>query len=143
MRDRNSDRRANHYRYPDIAGLEVLPAIPYAQTAQIYKDYLVSLNINTVENSSTMFSRRLVEIIACGGIAVTNPSLAVDAIFKDYCHVVKDASEASELFDRLHRDGPSQKDLEQARAGAEYVARHHTWRHRLEQISSITGVNLL
>lgn len=143
VRDRNSDRKAEHYRYPDIAGLEVLPAIPHAQTAQMYKDYLVSLNINTVENSATMFSRRLVEVIACGGIAVTNPSRAVDAIFKDYCHVVREASEARELFDRLHRDGPSAIDLEQARAGAEYVARHHTWKHRLEQISSVTGIDLL
>lgn len=137
--DRNSDRKAAHYRYPPLPGLEVLPAVSHADTARIYRDYLVSLNVNTVEDSPTMFSRRLVEILGCGGIAVTNPSPAVDAMFRDYCHVVHDADEARELFARL-RHGPSRDDLERARAGAEYVLQHHTWAHRLEQIRQVVGL---
>ncbi|HDL6320817.1 TPA: glycosyltransferase family 1 protein, partial [Mannheimia haemolytica] len=69
--DRNSDRKSENYRYPKNSfNLNVQPAVSYTETANIYRDYLVSLNINTVEDSPTMFSRRVVEILACGGILV-------------------------------------------------------------------------
>ena len=86
-----------------------------------------------------MYSRRLVEILACGGIAVTNPSPAVDRYFKDYCHVVHDAVEATELFARL-KHGPSADDLARAQAGARYVLAQHTWAHRLDEIARVVGL---
>ncbi|MGR3808553.1 CgeB family protein [Pasteurella testudinis] len=134
--DRNSNRKSDNYRYPTLAGMQVEPAVAYPQTAQIYKDYLVSLNVNTVTDSPTMFSRRLVEILACGGIAVTNPSESIDRMFADYCHIVKSHEEMLELFAHL-KHGPSADDLERARAGAEYVAQNHTWKHRLEEIAKV------
>lgn len=137
--DRNSSRKSPHYRYPVLQGMKAKPSVKYSDTAQIYKDYLVSLNVNTVEDSQTMFSRRLVEIIACGGIAVTNPSPAVERYFKEYCHVVQNEEEAAVLFERL-KNGPSKEDLERARAGAEYVAREHRWTHRLQEIRDVIGL---
>lgn len=137
--DRNSDRKSPNYRFPSAPGLAVLPALPHDRTAQIYKDYLVSLNVNTIEDSATMYSRRLVEILACGGIAVTNPSPAVDRYFKDFCHVVHDANEATELFARL-KHGPSADDLARAEAGARYVLAEHTWAHRLDEIARVVGL---
>ena len=86
-----------------------------------------------------MYSRRLVEILACGGIAVTNPSPAVDRYFKDYCHVVHNADEATELFARL-KQGPSADDLARAEAGARYVLSQHTWAHRLDEIVRVLGL---
>lgn len=136
--DRNSGRKAPHYRFPALDDLEVQHAVRHEQTAQVYRDYVVSLNVNTVEDSPTMFSRRLVEILGCGGIAVTTPARSVDAMFSDFCHVVRSGDEARELFARL-RGGPSSRDLERARAGAEYVAKHHTWPHRLRQIAEVLG----
>lgn len=138
--DRNSGRKARQYRYPPFSGMSVRPAVPHERTAQLYKDYLVSLNVNTVADSPTMYSRRLVEILACGGIAVTSPAVSVDRMFKDYCHVVSDQAQAEDLFGRLRRDGPSASDLERARAGAEYVAREHTWAKRMEQVAGVVGL---
>lgn len=137
--DRNSSRKSPVYRYPKLPRMEARPSVKYADTAQIYKDYLVSLNVNTVEDSPTMFSRRLVEIIACGGIAVTNPSPAVERYFREYCHVVQNEEEAAALFERL-KNGPSKEDLERARAGAEYVEREHRWTHRLQEIRDVIGL---
>ena len=137
--DRNSDRKSVNYRYPSAPGLEVQPALPHGQTAQIYKEYLVSLNVNTIEDSATMYSRRLVEILACGGIAVTNPSPAVDRYFKDYCHVVHNATEAADLFARL-KHGPSADDLARAEAGARFVLAEHTWARRLGEMNRVVGL---
>jgi spore maturation protein CgeB len=135
--DRHSDRKAQNYRYPDHIEIDVRPAVPYTQTASIYKEFLVSLNVNTVRDSPTMFSRRLVEIIGCGGLAVTTPALSVDRMFSDYCYTVRSAEEADELFARLKHDGLSPQDRERMAAGADYVAKHHTWAHRLRQILDV------
>ena len=137
--DRNSDRRSQVYRYPDWPGLEVREAVGHAQTAAIYKDHLISLNVNTVTDSATMFSRRLVEILACGGIAVTSAAKSVDELFAQYCHVVSSAEEARDLFARL-RHGPSSEDLDRAREGSRYVLSEHTWAQRLEFLASAVGV---
>lgn len=134
--DRNSQRKSVNYRYPILPNMDIKKALKYGKTGQVYKDYLVSLNVNTITDSPTMFSRRLVEILACGGIAVTTPAESVDNLFAEYCHVVHDAIEMRELFARL-KHGPSKDDLARARAGAEYVAQNHTWAHRLEQMAKV------
>ena len=137
--DRNSNRTAPQYRYPNLPNLNVLPSVRHDMTGQIYKDYLVSLNVNTVNDSPSMYSRRLVEILACGGIAVTSPAKSVDLMFADYCHVVSSPEQARELFDRL-KHGPSVLDLERARSGADYVLKQHTWSHRLQEIVFALGL---
>jgi len=137
--DRNSNRKSDAYRYPSRENMTIHPAVSYDQTAQIYKDYPLSLNVNTIEDSPTMFSRRLIEIIACGGIAITNPSPAVERYFKEYCYVVHDKQEMLALFKRL-KEGLTPEDLDKLKKGAEYVAKEHTWRHRLEEICTVIGV---
>ena len=139
--DRNSNRKSLNYRYPNFDNLEIFPSLPYSKTGQVYKDYLVSINVNTIKKSKTMFSRRLVEILACGGIAVTNSSLAVDSMFKDYCYIVDNKEEMLALFKRL-KNGPKSEDLQRAKAGADYVAKHHTWSHRLQEINRIIGLDI-
>jgi hypothetical protein len=139
--DRNHDRLSRYFefRYPKRPRLRVQGCVPHRETAAIYKAHVASLNVNSVTASETMCSRRLLEILACGGIAVTNPSRAVDRHFRDYCHVVSAREDAAELLARL-RAGPSREDLERAEAGAEYVRKNHTWAHRLEEICAVVKV---
>ncbi len=139
VHDRNSDRRGGHYRYPAWPGLHVKPKVPYARTAAIYKSHLVCLNVNTIEDSPTMFSRRLVEILGCGGMAVSTPALAIGRLFPGLCHVVDSAEAAAELFARLARDGYSAGDHEMMNAAAVNVAAHHTWSQRLDAVLDMVG----
>lgn len=134
--DRNSDRKSNNYRYPDYPGLEVEDRVPHEATADIYKNYRVSLNFNTIDDSETMFSRRLIEIIACGGMAVSTPALSIEKHFKDYCYVVDSKEEAEDLLGRI-KSGYSRSDMEMMRAGADYIAHNHTYDRWLEQILSV------
>lgn len=139
--DRNHDRMSRHFefRFPRKSQLRLHGKVPHRETAGIYKSHVLSLNVNSVTGSETMCSRRLLEILACGGIAVTNPSRSVDRYFSDYCHVVHTREEALELFARL-RHGPSGDDLARAEAGAIYVRENHTWAHRLEEICSVASI---
>ncbi|MDH2997997.1 spore coat protein [Pasteurellaceae bacterium LFhippo2] len=132
--DRNSDKSAHNYRYPkDEFNLNIQTNISYSETADVYRNYLVSLNVNTIEDSPTMFSRRVVETLACAGILVSTPSLSMESIFKEYCHIVYSEEEAIELYQRL-KYGPSKQDLEMARAGADFVLNNFTWRQFLQKI---------
>lgn len=139
--DRNHDRFSRYFefRYPDNDHLVIHPRVSHRKTADIYKKYALSLNVNSVAESGTMYSRRLLEILACGGIAVTNPSRAVDRYFRDYCLVVDSHESAQALFSRL-KHGPSKNDLERAEAGAAYVRQHHTWAQRLEAICAVAHI---
>lgn len=137
--DRNSDRKSDNYRYPEREfGLKIMPSLDYVDTADIYRNFAVSLNVNTIEDSPTMFSRRVVEILACGGILVSTPSLAVNDLFAEYCHLVQSEDEAIELFQRL-KYGPSKLDLEMAKAGSDYVLQNFTWQQFLEKIKRVVG----
>ncbi|MGA0610318.1 CgeB family protein [Caldimonas sp. KR1-144] len=137
--DRNSDRRGHEYRYPDLPGLVVRAKVPHERTAAIYKQSLASLNVNTVEASPTMFSRRLIEIIACGGLAVSTPALSIDRWFGPYCHTVSNRDEAQDLLGRLARDGYNDDDRARMVDGAAYIAREHTYSRRLDAILDILG----
>jgi spore maturation protein CgeB len=133
--DRNHDRlsRLIGFRFPKKSQLHLHGKVSHRETADIYKSHVASINVNSVPHSGTMFSRRLLEILACGGIAITNSSRAVDRYFRDFCHVVTTPGEAEALFARLHH-GPSREDMDRAEAGAIHVRQHHTWAHRLDQI---------
>ena len=141
--DRNHHRLSRRFAFsfPKLPHLVVNPGVSNRETAAIYKRHLLSINVNSVTDSETMVSRRLLEILACGGIVVTNPSKAVEREFAGFCHVVSDAAEARALFERMAH-GPTQEDLERARAGAEYVAKHHTWAHRLAEICELVGLDI-
>lgn len=136
--DRNSNRRSKIYRYPQLSGVEIRNRVKYHHTAEIYRRYLVSLNVNTIEDSDTMFSRRLIEIMASGGLAVTTPAKSVDKYFKNYCHVVSNEKEGRELFQELKK-GWRSSDIEMVNAGAEYILQNHTWAHRIESVLETIG----
>lgn len=129
--DRNSDRKSPRYRFPPELVSQARPAIPHRRTARVYRSYCASLNVNTIADSPTMYSRRLVEIMACGGIAVSSPALSIDRLFPGLVHVVRNSGEAGALFARLRRDGPSSDDLERAREAARHVTSHYSWRRAL------------
>lgn len=139
--DRNYDRlsRRFEFSYPRTNAIRVHPRVSHWETGRLYKRHALSINVNSVTDSETMCSRRLLEILACGGIAMTNPSACVSTYFAPYCHVVATADEATETFNRLQH-GPDKCDLERAAEGARYVRCAHTWAHRLNDICKVVGV---
>ena len=132
--DRNSDRRAKHYRFPVMRGQHIRAKVPHAQTAAIYKRHLACLNVNTIEDSPTMLSRRLLEILACGGLAVSTPAMSINRHFEGCCHLVDSKEQAEELFAHLARDGYDKNDRAMMEEGVQRVLGSHTYDHRLSSI---------
>lgn len=134
--DRNSNRISRNldFKFPKFKNINVLPKLSYEQTADAYRQYNVSLNVNSITDSETMCSRRLLEIIACGGIVVTNDSKAIKNLFKDYCVVINSKEEAMEFLPNMVL-APSKENLEKAQAGSIYVSQNFSWEKRLEQLA--------
>jgi hypothetical protein len=141
--NRNSDRRGPNFRFPPWPGLREEKRIPHEQTADVYRSHLVSLNVNTIEDSPTMFSRRLIEILASGGLAVTTPAASVEAMFPGCCHVVATEDEARPLFERLHRHGYDARDREMIERAAHLVHGRHTYAQRIRQVLAAVGLDRL
>ena len=133
--DRNSYRKAEHYRYPVVPGLKVLPSVPYRKTAEIYRRYKFNLNVNTIEQSPTMYSRRLIEILAVGGVAISTPSAAVSRLFSDYCTIVDSPDSVRQVLEWSNSEYVAAK--ERAHQGAMSIAAQHTWRNRLAQLEDV------
>ncbi|WP_051439580.1 CgeB family protein [Bordetella petrii] len=135
--DRNFRRKAAHYRYPSIPGLNVYNGVPYRETADIYRGHRINLNVNTIEDSPTMYSRRLIEIIAVGGVAISTPSAAVERLFSEFCYIVHSKEELLSSIDDVLGCGYRQVK-EKAEHGAQVIAQQHTWEKRLKSLEALS-----
>lgn len=124
--DRNSDRKSDVYRYPNLPNMTIKSAVPYDQTGELFRQYSHCLNVNTVTDSPSMFSRRLIEIMACERLAVTNPSLSVSTRFEGMCEVIDSKEQADELFAQLSKGYTSQQK-EMMRYASNHVLQNYNY----------------
>lgn len=137
--DRNSTRKSEVYRYPNLPNTTIQSAVPYQDTGDLFRLYSHCLNVNTVINSPSMFSRRLIEIMACGRLAVTNPSLAVSTRFEGMCEVIDTKEQADELFAQLAH-GYTKQQKEMMRYASNHVLHHYTYEKWLQHIIEFIGL---
>lgn len=137
--DRNSDRKSEVYRFPNYANFTVKPAVPYNKTGKLIRQHPYCLNVNTITNSPSMFSRRLIEIMACRRLAVTNPSLAVSTRFEGMCEVIETQEQATELFAQLLQ-GYTIQQIEMMRYASNHVLQHYTYEKWLQHIVNFIGL---
>ncbi|WP_405216959.1 glycosyltransferase [Agrococcus sp. Ld7] len=79
--DRQASNPDSPYQFPPQFAHAVAGSLPYGDVIDSYKSHLAQINVNSVEQSPTMFSRRVVEIAACGGVVLSSGSRAMTEIF--------------------------------------------------------------
>lgn len=132
--DRHSESALETQQFPKYMGdVEYLNAIPYNQTQQIYNQFSHCLNVNSITHSNTMFSRRLLEIMACGKLAISNPSQAISHLFKDMCICIDDPIEANDLFEQLSH-GYTHDQIEMCHYAQQHVEENYNVNHWINQI---------
>lgn len=89
--DRQAAFPDSPYRFPPEFSRFSDGALPYDEVIDSYKSHLAHLNGNSVMNSPSMFSRRVVEIAASGGIALSGPGRGVEETFGGLIPASKDA----------------------------------------------------
>ncbi len=75
--DRQAAIPDSPYHFPPSLQPAVRGALPYDEVIDSYKAHVANLNVNSVTGSPTMFSRRVVEVAACGGVVLSGPGRGI------------------------------------------------------------------
>lgn len=128
------------YTFPEPFDDWVVDALPYSKMLAAYRGYKVFLNVNTVEDSSTMFSRRVLELLASGTAVVSTKSKGLSRFFSETEVVVVDEPvEAESAIESLVRS-PNLRDRMVHRAQRN-IWENHTYTHRAELMLSKLGLD--
>lgn len=136
--DRQHSDPASPYKYPDGLSSYVAGDLSYEQMIQAYKAHPVQINVNSVLDSPTMFSRRVMEAAACGAPLVSGPALGMNRYLEGAVHVINTETEAAQALENLLHH-PAYR-WRTALQGARAVMRAHTTQHRLTQILRTAGL---
>lgn len=86
----------------------------------------------------TDIAPRLLEILACGGVCISNRLPGIEAEFGDAVWFYDSIPELQELTARLQVDGGARN--EKRLIGRTIIEAKHTWEHRVKRILEVTGV---
>lgn len=76
--DRQLQFENSPYQFPQEFRKYVRGALRYGEVLDQYKSHLAQLNVNSVTDSPSMYSRRVIEIAASGGIVLSGPGRGID-----------------------------------------------------------------
>lgn len=137
--DRNYNLSNPQYKYPDEFKEYISGNLATQELQTSNKGYKIMLNVNTITNSPTMFSRRVFEGLACGTPVISTYSYGVKNIFEDLVVCSDDENELAKEFAKL-------KDIkyyeEKSIKGIRQVLSNHTYKDRLLYILEKIGINV-
>lgn len=102
--DRQKDRPGSPYQLPESLQQYSVGAVPYDQVLEVYKSHPVSINVNSVADSPSMFSRRVVEIAASGSVVASGAGRGVREVLGDGFPVLETQTEWREQLSRWFGD---------------------------------------
>ena len=138
--DRNLTRTdlGQYYRFPDRYKAAIKGTLTYEEMLTAYRCYDVMLNVNTISDSPTMFSRRVFESLACGTPVVSSESVGMDRMLGGHVRVARSAEETtSHLVDLL---GDEEARLREGHLAYRHVHENHTYRHRMAEVFRRVGI---
>lgn len=136
--DRMAAPGSNGARFPAPYDKAVLGARPYGDLLAEYRRYACFLNVNSVNKSPTMCSRRIFELLACRTPVVSTPSRAIDELLGDTVITVDEPGDARAAVERLVGD-PEYGDRV-GHLGYRTVMSRHTYGHRVDEILARLGL---
>lgn len=142
--DRNYHQRSileftNNY-WPTEYINNIVGKLDYKYMVEAYKNYTLFLNVNSVQDSSYMVSRRVYEILACKTLLLSSYSKGIDKNFKDYVFISKSKEETTDIIDKIIVS--SNTNYEKfAKKSQRYILENHTYKHRLCSILDCIDFN--
>lgn len=131
----NSD---SPYQFPEHLRHFVRGGLPYMEMVKAYKAHPVHINVNSVDGSPTMFSRRVVELAASGTAVLSGKGRGVQQVLAGLIQTVATREEADELLTRWMDDEEAR--LEDVWLAFRLIHRGHTAAHRLAYALRCAGL---
>ena len=126
------------FAYPDALREHVIGHLEPDAIDKAYKGYAFGININTVTQSSTMFARRVYELLASNTITISNDARGIHNIFGDLILATDDAQVMRERLDAVCTNDNTRSRFRLM--GLRKVLQEHTYRHRLAYVLSKLGI---
>ncbi|WP_418135385.1 glycosyltransferase [Oceanimonas smirnovii] len=127
------------FPFPEEYQAGIKGSLPYKELCDEYSRYRVFLNVNSVTESPTMFSRRVFELMACGTPVVSTYAKGIENLFEsDAVWLVHSQEEADEALRILMTDDAEWR--RRSLAGIREVFAKHTYAHRLNDIFDRLGI---
>lgn len=138
--DRQHLNKESPYKFPADLAPHVSGGLTYADMVEAYKAHPVHVNVNSVEQSGTMFSRRVFEVAACGGTIISGPGQGIDQVFGSIIPIVSDQASAQALINYWMENEEARN--EDAWLALRSVLRSHTAAHRLVYVLRTAGLTV-
>lgn len=126
------------YHFPAEFSDNIEGALPYEEVLDSYKAHVANLNVNSVTESPSMFSRRVVEIAASGGVVLSGPGRGVVETLGSAIACSPD-EQTWRAWLRSWTTDP-QARLEEAWLQMRAVLRAHTTEHALTIMARTAGI---
>ena len=125
------------YRLPDRFRRFARQSLSYPEMCQAYKAHPIHLNGNSVVDSPSMFSRRVVEITASGSNVLSSPGRGVDETLAGAVPTVSTPDEANRQL-KAWKGSEEQRHRDLWKA-LRHVNQAHTCAHRLTYMMRVAG----
>ena len=130
-----------NFRFPDKYKDAIKGTLTYEEMLTAYRCYDVLLNVNTVTESPTMFSRRVLESLACGTPVISSESVGMSRLLRDHVRVARGIEDTADHLLELLRDEEAR--AKEGHLAYRYVHENHTYRHRMKEVFRRTGLEAL
>lgn len=138
--DRNYYRDIAKFAFPKRYQDKIVGNLSPDEVWKAHKGYKYQINMNSVQDSATMFARRVYESLASGTPVISNDSLGVRELFGDLVIMENDSHTIEERLKELESSPKLYQEL--ARQGVRRVMREHTYGHRIEKICHLLGMDV-
>lgn len=133
--DRQYERKMPRYHYPYFLMSNIAATIPHERLMKLHKATSWGINLNSVQDSETMFANRIYELQAMGNITISNYNKGVHRLFP-HVFISQNRNEVENLLTTL-----SIKEKKRLIAkGISEVMLHHTSFHRVYKLLNIIGI---
>jgi SAM-dependent methyltransferase len=125
-------------RFPEVYQPAIKGCLDYERMLSAYRAYRVFLNVNSVAESSTMFSRRVFELLACQTAVISSESEGIRQMFGKLVPIATSPEQTQDHLSQLLGDAEYRERL--THLGYRCVMTQHTYRDRLWTILSTIGL---
>lgn len=137
--DRNFQKGIDKFAFPVRYQPRIVGNLLPEEVWKAHKGYKYQVNLNSVQDSATMFARRVYESLASGTPVISNDSLGVRELFGDIVIMSGEQSIADQLS--VLEASPDAYQL-LARRGVRAVMRDHTYGHRIQSLCHLLGIDV-
>ncbi|MEE3777445.1 glycosyltransferase [Campylobacter sp. CX2-4080-23] len=134
----NSKENTTNRIFPQKYHKFIVGNLDYPKMLNAYRQYRVFLNVNSVTDSNTMFSRRIFELLACKTSIISSKSSGLQKHFSGFIDIVNTSQEAQKAIQ--NKIETNQQNGIIKHIGMREIYKNHTYSKRLTYILDKIGV---